>query len=301
MDARVDTGLVMSPAMDGAQFLVEHETALRLGSFALVLAALAIAERAWPARGDARPARRQLANLALMTINAGMLRLAFPLLAVTLALAVNARGGGLFGRLDLPAWLEVLAAVLVFDAAIYWQHRLLHLVPPLWRLHRVHHTDLAFDVTLGVRFHPLEIALSMAIKLGLVAVLGPPAAAVVIFEVLLAAASLFTHADFAFPARWERLIRTVLVTPSMHRVHHSVLRAETDSNFGFLLSLWDRLFDSYRERPSRPEREMPMGQARWRTPGSLTLGALLWQPFRREPPMPAPVARPPAPEDRSDA
>ncbi|MDN5781233.1 MAG: sterol desaturase family protein [Luteimonas sp.] len=269
--------------MNAARFIVEHETALRLGSFVLVLAVLAVAERAWPVRGDARPARRQFSNLALMAIDTALLRLAFPLLAATLALSVHARGGGLFGLLSLPAWLEIVVAVLILDATIYWQHRLMHAIPLLWRMHRVHHTDTAFDVTLGVRFHPLEIALSMGVKLGAVWLLGPPAAAVVAFEILLAAASLFTHTDVAFPGRWERALRALVVTPSMHRVHHSVLRVETDSNYGFLLSGWDRLFRSYRRQQSRPERSMPIGLTPWRAPAQLGLGALLLQPFRRVP------------------
>lgn len=281
--------------MTATQFIVEHEATIRLACFAVLLGVLAIAERVWPARGDARPARRQLANLTLMVINTGLLRIAFPVVAVVLALSVNARGGGLFGMLALPGWLEILLAVLVFDAAIYWQHRLLHVIPPLWRLHRVHHSDVAFDVTLGVRFHPLEMLLSMAIKLGLVFLLGPPAVAVVMFEVLLSAASLFTHADFAFPARAERIIRALVVTPSMHRIHHSVQRVETDSNYGFLLSAWDRLFGSYRARPAQPEREMPIGLTPWRSPAVLRLGALLLQPFRGEPVSRAAV------EDATDA
>lgn len=282
-----------------SQFVLDHESALRLGSFLLVITVLAIAERAWPVRGDARPARRQLTNLALMLVNTALLRLAFPLLAVTLAMSVHARGGGLFGLLAWPPWLEVVAAVLLLDATIYWQHRVMHLVPLLWRLHRVHHTDTAFDVTLGVRFHPLEIVLSMAVKLAAVWLLGPPVVAVVVFEILLAAASLFTHADFAFPLRWERPLRALLVTPSMHRIHHSVLRVETDSNYGFLLSGWDRLFRSYQAQPSRPERSMPIGLSPWRTPALLGFGALLLQPFKRVPD-PA-TAQPPNHEDHPDA
>ncbi len=286
--------------MTPSDWLIAHEAALRLGTFALVLVVLAIAERIWPARGDARPARRQLANLGLMAINTTVLRLLFPVLAVALALAVHARGGGVFGVLGLPAWLEVLLTVVVMDAAIYWQHRLLHVIPLLWRMHRVHHTDLGFDVTLGVRFHPLEMAFSMAVKLLLVLLLGTPALGVILFEILLAAASLFTHADFAFPPRVERWLRAVVVTPSMHRTHHSVLREETDSNYGFLLSAWDRLFASYRRRPLRPEREMPIGLLAWRTPDTLGLPALLLQPFRREPAIAAPAV-PFQSEDRFDA
>lgn len=260
---------------------------LRLGGFVLVLLALAVAERLWPARGDGRPARRHWSNLGLVAIDTALLRLAFPLLAVVLAAQVYARGGGLFGLLDWPLWLEIVLAVLIFDAAIYWQHRLLHAIGLLWPLHRVHHSDIAIDVTTGVRFHPLEIALSMLIKLGLVLLLGAHPAAVVIFEILLSAASLFTHADFAFPSRVERILRAVIVTPSMHRTHHSVRREETDSNYGFLLSCWDRVFGSYRPHSIDPERSMPIGQPSLRDPAALGLGALLLQPFRRLPRPPA--------------
>lgn len=263
--------------------IVGHEATLRLGGFILVLLALLIAERLWPARGDGRPARRQLSNLALVTIDTALLRLAFPLLAVVLAAQVHARGDGLFGALDWTPWLEIMLAVLIFDAAIYWQHRLLHAIPLLWPLHRVHHSDVAIDVTTGVRFHPLEIGLSMLIKLGLVVALGAHPAAVVIFELLLSAASLFTHADFAFPPRVERMLRAVIVTPSMHRIHHSVRREETDSNYGFNLSLWDRVFGSYRARAAESEHSMPIGLPQWRDPAALGLGALLLQPFRRAP------------------
>ena len=263
------------------EFIVAHEALLRLAGFVLVLGVLLWCERRWSFRGDARPARRQLANLGMAAIDTAVLRLAFPVLAVLLAATVHARGGGLFGLLEWPSWLEILLAVLLFDLAIYWQHRLLHMIPLLWPLHRVHHSDIGFDVSTGLRFHPLETALSMAIKLGLVVVLGPHPAAVVVFELLLSASSLFTHADFALPARIEPLVRRVIVTPSMHRIHHSVLREETDSNYGFNLSLWDRMFGSYRETPRRPPRTMPIGLTAWRDPRALGLPALLLQPFRR--------------------
>ncbi len=262
---------------------VVNEAALRFGVFALVLVALAVAERCWPVRGDARPARRQLANLGLMAIDTALLRLAFPLLAVVLAVRVDARGGGLFGAMDAPLSIEIVLAVVLFDLAIYWQHRLLHMIPLLWPLHRVHHSDTSLDVTTGVRFHPLEIALSMAIKLGLVVALGPHPVAVVIFELLLSATSLLTHADFAFPPRVERMLRRLIVTPSMHRIHHSVRREETDSNYGFNLSLWDRVFGSYRACPRQPERSMPIGLPQWRDPAALGLWPLLLQPLRRPP------------------
>jgi sterol desaturase/sphingolipid hydroxylase (fatty acid hydroxylase superfamily) len=263
-------------------FIVVHEAPLRLAGFVAVLAVLLWCERRWPFRGDARPARRQLANMGLAVIDTAVLRLAFPVLAVLLAASIHARGGGLLGLLAWPMWLEISLAVLVLDLAIYWQHRLLHAIPLLWPLHRVHHSDIAFDVSTGLRFHPLETALSMGIKLGLVVALGPHPAAMVIFELLLSTTSLFTHADFALPARLEPLVRRVLVTPSMHRIHHSVLRKETDSNYSFNLSLWDRLFGSYREHPQQPPQSMPIGLPAWRDPRALSLPALLLQPFRRE-------------------
>ena len=281
--------------MNILNLLVVNEAQLRLGCFVGVLLLLAIAERRWPARGDARPARRQLANLGLAVVDTALLRLAFPLLAVALAIEIDARGGGLFGAIEAPLWLELLLAVLVFDLAIYWQHRLLHKIPLLWRLHRVHHSDIGIDVTTGVRFHPLEIGLSMLIKLTLVLILGPHPAAVVIFELLLSATSLFTHADFALPPRIDRVVRWLLVTPSMHRVHHSVRRIETDSNYGFNLSLWDRLFGSYRAHPAQPERSMPIGLLQWRDAKALGFWSLLRQPFLHASSVRA------APEDRSNA
>ena len=263
--------------------IVRYEATLRFAAFGALLLLLAVAERCWPARGDARPAPRQLSNLALVVIDTALLRLAFPLLVVAFSIRLQAQGGGLFGLLEWPLWLEIGLTLLLLDAAIYWQHRLLHRVPPLWRLHRVHHSDLAFDVTTGVRFHPFEIALSMGIKLGLVALLGPHPLAVVLFELLLSAASLFTHADFALPARIEGAVRALVVTPSMHRIHHSLRREETDSNYGFLLSLWDRVFRSYRAQPAEPERRMPIGLPPWRDSRALGLVALLLQPFRAAP------------------
>ncbi|MBW3551176.1 MAG: sterol desaturase family protein [Proteobacteria bacterium] len=287
--------------MNGLDFILEHEPTLRLGCFIAVLLSLAIAERLWPARGDARPARRQLANLGLVALDTAVLRLAFPLLAVVLAIEVDARGGGLFGAIGAPLWVEIVLALLLFDLALYWQHRLLHSIALLWPLHRVHHSDTAFDVTTGVRFHPVEIALSMAIKLALVLLLGPHPVAVVIFEVLLSASSLLTHADFALPSRVDRVMRWFIVTPSMHRIHHSIRREETDSNYSFNLSLWDRVFGSYRACPKQPEREMPIGLPQWRDPAALGLWPLLLQPFRRPPAASAPTDSNAREEDRSNA
>lgn len=277
--------------MNFAGWMIANEAGLRLLAFAAVLATLALAERAWPARGDARPSRRQAHNAGLVLVDTALLRLAFPVLAVALAVSLEESGTGLFNQLGWSAWISVPLAILLLDLAIYWQHRLMHQVPLLWRMHRVHHSDLAMDVTTGVRFHPLEIALSMGIKLGLIALLGVPALAVVIFEVVLSLGSLFTHTDIALPRRLDRALRQVLVTPSMHRIHHSTLREETDSNYGFHLSVWDRLFGSYRAEAKRDEARMPIGLEEFREAADQRFLALLWQPAR-------PDIRPPAdPQD----
>jgi len=213
--------------MSIAALFVTHEAAMRLSAFGAVLLLLAALQWHWPTRGDGRPARRQLTNLTLALIDSLVLRVFFPMLAVSLAITVESRSDGLLGAVAWPYWLEFTLAVLVFDLAIYWQHRLLHQIPLLWRLHRVHHSDIAIDVTSGVRFHPLEIAVSMGLKLGLVWVLAPPPAAVVVFELLLSVGSLITHADYALSSGLDRRVRWLLVTPSMHRIHHSTRRDET--------------------------------------------------------------------------
>jgi sterol desaturase/sphingolipid hydroxylase (fatty acid hydroxylase superfamily) len=259
--------------------LLEHEPAIRAGVFVTLLAGLALAERVRPCRGDARPAWRQAVNVALMVVDTLLVRVLFPVLGVGLAARLRADGVGLFATLVWPEPLELAVTLLALDLVIYFQHRLLHRIPLLWRAHRVHHSDLAFDVTLGVRFHPFEIALSQAIKLGAIAVLGAAPLAVLLFEILLQGGSLFTHADLALSARLDRALRWWIVTPSMHRVHHSVLRDETDSNFGFNVVWWDRLFGTYRAGPRRPETTMPIGLEAFREAEAQGLVALLLQPF----------------------
>jgi len=267
------------------------EGPLRLGAFLGALALLALAQWRWAARGDSRPRRRQAHNLGLILIDTALLRLAFPVLAVAFAITMQAQGVGLLHALDAPFWLALPATVLLLDVAIYWQHRLMHTVPILWRMHRVHHSDLGFDLTTGVRFHPFEMLLSMGIKLGLIALLGADPWGVLAFELLLSLGSLFTHTDIALPRRLDRALRTVFVTPSMHRIHHSVIRTETDSNYGFHLSIWDRLFRSYTAEPAGDERRMPIGIESFREPQDQTLVALLLQPFASPPDSPADQAQ----------
>ncbi|MBD8524459.1 sterol desaturase family protein [Pseudoxanthomonas sp. CAU 1598] len=266
--------------------MLAHEGPLRLGIFLAVLGLMLLLQWGFPLRGDGRWSRRQLNNLGMVVVGTLVIRLVLPVLAVSWALDVSEQGWGLLPAIGLDGLPHVLAAIVLLDLAIYWQHRLFHHLPWLWRLHRVHHSDTAFDTTTGARFHPLELLLSLLIKLAVIAMIGAPALAVLVFEVLLSSGALFTHADFALPRRFDRWLRWLLVTPSMHRVHHSPQRHETDSNFGFHLSCWDRLFGSYRDSPQRPEAEMTIGLEHWRDANAQRLIALLGQPLQ-EPAAPA--------------
>lgn len=263
-------------------FQLVHEPWLRLGAFAAVLAAVATAEAIWPRRRRSQTRRmRWTANLGIVAVDTVLLRLVFPLAAVGTATWAEVEGVGLLNHLALPAWPAIALAVVALDLAIWAQHRLFHAIPALWRLHRVHHADPDLDVTTGVRFHPLEILLSMGIKLAVVAALGPPAAAVLAFEVLLNATSMFSHANLRLPAGLDRLLRLVMVTPDMHRVHHSVYRDETDSNFGFNLPWWDYLFGTYRAQPRDGHPSMAIGVTGFADPAEQRLDHLLTQPLRR--------------------
>jgi len=241
-------------------FVLAHEPALRLSAFAAVLAVMAL----WEILAPRRPrtlARRQRwpANLSIVVLNTLIVRLIFPAAAVGIALTAETQGWGLLHRYDVPAWAAVVAGVVVLDLAIYLQHVMFHAVPALWRLHRMHHADLDIDVTTGARFHPVEIVLSMLIKFAVIAAIGVPPAAVVLFEVLLNATSMFNHSNVRVASVLEPALRWLVVTPDMHRVHHSVERDETNSNFGFNLSLWDRLFGTYRAQPRAGHQAMTIG------------------------------------------
>jgi sterol desaturase/sphingolipid hydroxylase (fatty acid hydroxylase superfamily) len=258
-----------------------HEPVIRLSVFLGVLALMALAEAASPARRrDVPRLLRWSNNLALVVVDTVLVRLLFPVAAVGLALLAAQRGWGVFNMLALPGWAAIPATVLLLDLAIYAQHVVFHFVPALWRLHRVHHADVEIDVTTGLRFHPGEILLSMGFKLLLVLALGPPAVAVLIFEVLLNATAMFNHANLHLPGAVDRVLRRVLVTPDMHRVHHSVIPAETNSNFGFNLPWWDRLFRTYRAQPQAGHQGMTIGLSQFRARRELWLDRMLWQPLR---------------------
>jgi sterol desaturase/sphingolipid hydroxylase (fatty acid hydroxylase superfamily) len=258
------------------------EPTLRLAVFAGVFAVMALAEALVPRRALilGRP-RRWLANLGIAVIDSLVVRFAFPVVAVTAAAIAAERGWGLFNLTAWPGWAEGLAAVLLLDLAIFGQHVATHRVPLLWRLHQVHHADRDIDVTTGIRFHPVEIALSMVWKIAVVIALGASAWAVVAFEIVLNAMAMFSHANFDLGRRLDAALRLVLVTPDMHRVHHSVFRDETDSNYGFNISLWDRLFGTYRPQPRLGHTDMTIGLDPYQDERPADLLWLLALPFRR--------------------
>lgn len=261
--------------------LLQHEGPIRLGIFAGVLAAMALLEWLAPRRRlTLGRGRRWLSNFAIVVIDTAALRLLFPVLAVGAALAAEAAGWGLFNLVGLPVWLEIVLAVLALDLLIYWQHRLFHEIPLFWRMHRMHHADNDIDVTTALRFHPLEIVLSMLIKLAAVWLLGPAAVAVLIFEVLLNGTAMFNHANIRMPRALDRVLRLIVVTPDMHRVHHSVYGEETNSNYGFNLPWWDWLFASYRDQPRDGHEGMQIGLPAWRGAVCAHLGWMLMVPFR---------------------
>ena len=261
---------------------IPHEAAIRIGFFLLIFIAVAIAETGAPRRPlTTRKAARWRVNLAITLIDAAVARFLSPILPVGLALLAASRGWGALNHLSVPFWPSVLIGVLFLDLVIYLQHVMFHMLPLFWRLHGMHHTDLDIDVTSGLRFHPLEIYLSMLIKLAAVAVLGVPALAVLVFEVLLNGTSMFSHGNIRLREGLDRLLRLFVVTPDMHRVHHSVIIRETNSNFGFNFPWWDRFFGTYRAQPAMGHDGMTIGLARFRDAEALTLGALLLLPFRR--------------------
>jgi len=264
---------------------MEHETLIRLGAFFGIFAAMAAWEMAAPRRARALTrGGRWATNWGIAVLNAAttfVMKAGLGAAAVLAAVDASARGIGLFTELDWPIWAEVAIAFLAFDFAIWFQHWASHKVPVLWRLHRVHHADRDIDVTTGIRFHPIEIALSMLFKIALVYALGASVIAVILFEVVLNGAAMFNHANVRLPTRADRLLRLAVVTPDMHRVHHSTIRAEHDSNYGFNLSIWDRLFGTYTDRPAGGHHGMRIGLPEHQDGAPARLGWSLSFPFRR--------------------
>ncbi|MEI2687771.1 MAG: sterol desaturase family protein [Cypionkella sp.] len=263
---------------------MSYELIIRLTAFLSLFSVFAILEALAPRRQRVQSrTNRWTTNFAIVAIDSLTLRAmawAVPLLATGAAVDASRHGWGLLNALDWPLWLAWVVTILVFDFAIWLQHRISHEVPLFWRFHRVHHADRDFDVTTAIRFHPVEIAASMGLKIVLVYALGPPALAVVAFEVLLNGTALFNHANLRLPLGMDRALRLILVTPDMHRVHHSVLRAEHDSNYGFALSIWDRLFHTYTAQPAAGHETMAIG-LQWQDQRPARLGWSLMLPFRK--------------------
>jgi sterol desaturase/sphingolipid hydroxylase (fatty acid hydroxylase superfamily) len=259
-----------------------NEPAIRLAAFAGLLLAMLIWERLAPRRAPAAgQSVRRLNNLAIVAVDTLLLRLAFPVLAVALAVSAQERGIGLLNTVALPTGVAVAAAVLLLDLIIYGQHRLFHAVPWLWRLHRMHHADPDFDTTTALRFHPLEILLSMLIKMAAVLALGAPPLAVLLFEIILNASAMFNHGNVALPAALDRALRRIIVTPDLHRIHHSARTAEMNRNFGFNLSVWDRWFGTLQDQPQDGHTAMQIGLTSFRSPRDQWLDRLLLQPIRK--------------------
>ncbi len=264
--------------------ILEHEAAIRLGFFLGIFALMALWEVRAPRRAlSVSRSQRWTSNIGLVVLNSILLRLVFPAAAVGMAAIAEARGWGVLNAVGLPLWLAVPVAVIVLDFVIWLQHVMFHAVPALWRLHRVHHADLDYDLTTGARFHPIEILLSMVIKFAAIMVLGPPVVAVILFEVILNGMAMFNHGNVGLPAGLDRVLRWLVVTPDMHRVHHSVEDDETNSNFGFNLSWWDRLLGTYRDQPRAGHAGMTIGIRGYRDPREVDrLPGMLLLPFRGE-------------------
>ncbi len=270
----------MTVALDA--LLVEHPGLVRGILVGALFVVLLLGQSLRPRREAATGWLRSVRNVAMTAISAGVVYLLLPVTTVALAFLVEHQGWGLFNTLDSPIWLELILSVVVLDLAIYWQHRWFHEFRALWPIHRVHHSDTAFDVSLGLRFHPAEILLSLGYKMLLIALLGIAPLAIVAYEMSLAAFALLTHSNIALSARWDSWLRIVFVTPDWHRVHHSVHRDETDSNYGNILGIWDHLFGSYTAQPRDGHAEMQIGLVAFRDPSAQTLPALLLHPVQRE-------------------
>lgn len=265
--------------------MMNTEAIVRIAAFAGIFLAMAGWEVIAPRRDRAETRRsRWVANLGMVALDTILLRVTVGAPAVAVAAVADEGGWGLFGRISIPYWAEFILTILILDFAVWVQHVLTHVVPLFWRFHRVHHTDLDVDTTTGVRFHPVEIIGSMLYKTGVVAAVGAPPWAVLAFEVILNGTALFNHGNVRMPRGPDRMIRSVFVTPDMHRVHHSILPKETNSNFGFALSWWDRLLGTYRPEPAGGHTAMTLGVQGYREQRELGLGRLLVQPFRKAPP-----------------
>lgn len=261
----------------------EYETISRLIPFISGLILFSAIGFIIPFRKQKMSLLRLSSNILLTLLNSSLTKLLMPFSLGVLAIDIASRGWGLFHWLNLNFGLNIFFSIVFLDLVIYWQHRLFHLWSPLWRLHRVHHTDTDFDASTALRFHPLEIILSTMVQAGFVILLGVNFWGIVVFGTILNFSAMFNHANFSLPKSLERLLVKLIVTPDMHRVHHSVLKQETNSNFGFFFSIWDRLFNSYTHTPQKDPETMPIGIESFRDQNEQRLDKLILQPFRRTP------------------
>jgi sterol desaturase/sphingolipid hydroxylase (fatty acid hydroxylase superfamily) len=266
-----------------SKYLLDHEAWLRFGVFLGVFGIMASWELFKPCRTLLVSKKsRWLSNLGIVVFNSILLRILFPTAAVGVAQYASVNQWGILNQVTLPVGLAIVISILILDFMIYWQHMVAHHVPIFWRLHRVHHADLDFDVTTGARFHPIEIVLSMLLKFLVIVLLGPPAVAVFLFEVILNGAAMFNHSNVSLPKYLDKLLRLFLVTPDMHRVHHSVIPTELNSNFGFNLNWWDRLFGTYKDQPDGGHQSMKIGLNNFRNiHDCVELKGLLLIPFKK--------------------
>jgi sterol desaturase/sphingolipid hydroxylase (fatty acid hydroxylase superfamily) len=263
------------------EFVEAHETLVRLGVFGSALLVFLVLEFITPRRKtNMQRGRRWVSNFSIVALNAILLNITGFLVGVSAAVLAENYGWGIFNNIGAPQIVAILGSIIILDLAIYWQHRIFHEVPVLWRLHRLHHSDVEYDVSTALRFHPVEIIMSYFIKFAVTLVLGAPLVALIIFEIILNAAAMFNHSNLNIPQSLDKILRTVLVTPDMHRVHHSVHIHEANSNYGFNISVWDRLFGSYTAQPKDGHLDMQIGMSRFRESKEQTLGALLGQPLK---------------------
>jgi len=261
-------------------FVTAHEAAIRMSFFVGIFLAVALVELIVPRRALTTSKKsRWFGNIGIVFIDTFMLRLLAPAGAVGVSVWIGHQGWGLLNTVEWPFWLELVITVIVLDFVVYMQHLMFHAVPILWRLHMMHHADLDIDLTTGTRFHPLEIIISLGIKAGAIIVLGAPPVGVIIFEIVLNGTAMFNHGNFFIPLRVDRFLRLLVVTPDMHRVHHSVFPFETNSNFGFNLPWWDRICGTYRAQPRNGHEQMTIGLNQFREASRLTLPWLLILPF----------------------
>lgn len=264
------------------QWIIANESTIRLIIFILVLALVISAEILFPRRKHTmRRPLRWMSNLGLVVINAVVLRILMPGLAIASAWYASQHNIGLFNYFSIHPIVGIIISVLLLDMAIYWQHRIFHMMPMFWRLHRLHHSDIEYDVTTGVRFHPIEIVLSFLLKSLLILIIGVPVIGVIVFETILNAAAMFNHGNFKLPIKLDYYLRKIIVTPDMHRVHHSTKPGEMHRNFGFNISLWDHVFGSYKDQPQDGHKEMLIGMDKFRNLKEQSLLSLIQQPFRK--------------------